>query len=428
MNRVVVTGLGLVTPLGHDVEDVWTRLLEGEVGVTAPRRHGAARPPTIAVGEIAPEVIATPEGSAIRTRRRRGSCRTLFGVAAGADAIHAAGLEPGAHRRAGVILGAGPGVHRPEDVASEPRRRRRVRRRPLRPRGRLPAPGLADPRRGRAAGDDPRPAVRPRGPRARGHDGVLGRQPGAGPRVSSSCSAGEVDWVVAGGSDSQVNPLGLVFFVLLGASASGDVEPAAACRPFDRRRSGLVMGEGAGCAVLESLDHARARGAPILAEVAGYGASMDACRTTAPLPRRPRRRRGDGLRPRRRRLARRRRRLRERARNRYEAQRPGRGAGHPHGVRRARRRRSPSPRARAPSGHLLSGAAGVAFVATALAVQRDAVPPTANLDEPDRRVRPRLRARASGGCSRFARRSTTRSRSAGRTPAWPCKKYVEGDA
>ena len=88
---------------------------------------------------------------------------------------------------------------------------------------------------------------------------------------------------MAGGSDSQINPLGLVFFVLLGASAQVDEnDPASACKPFDHKRSGLVMGEGAGIAVLEAEDHALARGATILAEVAGYGASLDAFRTTAP--------------------------------------------------------------------------------------------------------------------------------------------------
>ena len=94
--------------------------------------------------------------------------------------------------------------------------------------------------------------------------------------------SGRADWMLAGGSDSMVDPLGHVFFVLLGAAATE--EGPTACRPFSRRRTGIVTGEGAGIAVLEAEDHAKARGARILAEVAGYGSSLDAFRVTAPHP------------------------------------------------------------------------------------------------------------------------------------------------
>ncbi len=424
MPRVVVTGLGLVTPLGTDVEDVWTRLLDGEVGVTAPRRHGAAKPPTIAVGEIPPDVIERlkerhPDAAAT------GELRTLFGVAAGADAIAAAGLEPGAHARAGAILGAGPGAHRPEDIVRH-----------------LDADGHFDPVGYARATASIHPASLVRAA-AEQPATLLARRYGLGGpvhAVTTACSAanqalglafrvvqrGEADWIVAGGSDSQVNPLGLVFFVLLGASASGDVEPSAACRPFDRRRSGLVMGEGAGCVVLESLDHARARGADIIAEVAGYGASMDAWRTTAPC-------------------------------------RDGRGAAeamaaalddgglaaqdidfvNAHGT--ATKRNDPAEvlaihtvfgehagalavsSGKGALGHLLSGAAGVAFVASALAVQRDAVPPTANLDEPDTRCDLDFVPRV--GRLQPVRAALTNSFAfGGQNACVALKKYAEGDA
>ncbi|MBI5380191.1 MAG: beta-ketoacyl-[acyl-carrier-protein] synthase family protein, partial [Nitrospirae bacterium] len=99
---------------------------------------------------------------------------------------------------------------------------------------------------------------------------------------------GDADLIVAGGADSMINPVGLVFFVLLqaAAAASGDLETI--CRPFDRKRSGLVMGEGAGFAVLEEEEHAGKRGARVYAEMSGYGSSMDAYQVTAPHPR------GDG--------------------------------------------------------------------------------------------------------------------------------------
>ena len=95
---------------------------------------------------------------------------------------------------------------------------------------------------------------------------------------------GQADLVVAGGADSMINPVGLVFFVLLGSAAVSKVEPERLCRPFDRRRSGLVMGEGAGMAVLEEESHALSRGARIYAEVAGFASTMDAWRLTAPHP------------------------------------------------------------------------------------------------------------------------------------------------
>lgn len=79
-------------------------------------------------------------------------------------------------------------------------------------------------------------------------------------------------------------PVGLVFFVLLGAASTSSKDPRSACRPFDRSRSGLVMGEGAGVAVLEEESHAVKRGARIYAQVAGYGSTMDAYQVTAPHP------------------------------------------------------------------------------------------------------------------------------------------------
>jgi 3-oxoacyl-[acyl-carrier-protein] synthase II len=95
---------------------------------------------------------------------------------------------------------------------------------------------------------------------------------------------GEADVMVVGGADSMINPIGLVFFVLLGAATTSSDPPETLCRPFDRKRSGLVMGEGAGLAILEEASHALRRGVKIYAEVVGYGASLDAYQVTAPHP------------------------------------------------------------------------------------------------------------------------------------------------
>jgi 3-oxoacyl-[acyl-carrier-protein] synthase II len=95
---------------------------------------------------------------------------------------------------------------------------------------------------------------------------------------------GEADLILAGGADSMLNPVGLIFFVLLGSAAVSRLQPELLCRPFDRKRSGLVMGEGAGIVVLEEESHALKRGCRIYGEVAGYASSMDAYRLTAPHP------------------------------------------------------------------------------------------------------------------------------------------------
>jgi 3-oxoacyl-[acyl-carrier-protein] synthase II len=95
---------------------------------------------------------------------------------------------------------------------------------------------------------------------------------------------GDADMIVSGGADSMINPIGLVFFVLLSAATVSTDNPREVCRPFDRKRSGLVMGEGSGMIVLEEESHALKRGAKIYAEVAGYASTMDAYKVTAPHP------------------------------------------------------------------------------------------------------------------------------------------------
>lgn len=379
MRRVVVTGLGWTTPLGLDLDGVWTRLVRGDVAVTTPTRHGGGEAPTRAAGEMGSDLLGqleTQDPEAWAT----GDLRTVLGVAAGERALQDAGLGGTGSPRAGVVLGSGPGVHRLEDV-------RRFR----------DGEGLDAVALGRDVSEV--------------HEGSLLRHAAEAPSVflarrhhlggpvhavTSACSAanqalglafraiqrGEVDWMLAGGTDGMLDPVGLVFFVLLGASAKVEMDPAAACRPFDRKRSGIVIGEGAGLAVLEDLEHARARGARIYAEVVGYGATMDAYRITAPWP--------DG---------------RGAAAAVAEALRTGKiptdevdyVSAHGTGT----KRNDPAevqavrdilgPHAERVSvssikgalGHLLAGAGGVAFVASALAIANGEVPPTANLEAPD---------------------------------------------
>ncbi len=377
MERVVVTGLGLVTALGTDVDATWQALLAGAGAVTAPLRHGVHQPATRAVAEVEAEVFdglraAHPELPA------DADARTLFGHAAACAAFTHAGLSVGADD-AGIVLGSGPGVHRLEDVAAA-----------------MDAGGDVDPQRYCAAGAHPgslvNVAATAPAESAAAQLGIGGPVHG----VTTACSAsnhalglalrmvrdGECPYVIAGGSDSMIDPLGLVFFVLPGASANVDGEPADACKPFDRRRSGLVMGEAAGCVVLESLTHAQARGAPILAELVGFGSSFDAYRVTAPPP--------DGA----------------GAAAAMSAALADGGLAptdidyvHAHGT--GTKRNDPAEVAairevfgdhadrlavsstKGALGHALSGAAAVAFVVAVKAIQEDTVPPTRNLTQPD---------------------------------------------
>lgn len=279
-HRVVVTGLGVVTPFGCELERVWERLLEGDPAVAASRRFGAFRPPTKAVGEVPDADIAALRAE-FEFATGPADHRTLFGLAAARRALEHAGIAPGRHPRAGAVVASGPGAHRLEDIA-----------RLADATGHLDATrvvtelsSVSDGSLWRNAPDRPATEI--------AHRFGLGGPVSA---ITTACAAslqslgcalreiraGNADWMLAGGADSMIDPLGLVFFVLLGAAATEAGK--AACRPFSRRRTGIVMGEGAGIAVLESLEHARARGARILAEVTGYGSTLDAYRVTAPHP------------------------------------------------------------------------------------------------------------------------------------------------
>lgn len=381
--RVVVTGLGVVTPLGHDLEQVQAALVAGRSGVRAPARYAAFHPPVSAVGEVSPVDVETlraedPEAAAT------GDLRTLFAACAARRALADAGLLAGAQTapaRGGVALASGPGVHRIEDAALWLDREGRA------------EPGALQRARGHLAAD----SVLRHG--AASPAALLARRHGlAGPILApiTACAAGnqalglalralrrgEADWMLAGGADARVAPLGLVWFVLLGAAAAFEGPPAEACRPFDRRRSGVVLGEGAALAVLETEEHARARGARIRAELAGYGASLDAYRATAPCP--------DG----------------RGAAQAMAAALADAGlapedvdlvSAHGTGTKRndpaevaalktvfgAHARRLAVPGLKSMLGHLLAASAPVAFASSVLSVERDVVPPTAHLREPD---------------------------------------------
>lgn len=282
--RVVVTGLGLATSLGLELQENWQAMLAGRSGVRRLSDAEAGSSPVQAVGEVAADDWLKLQETFGKESAGGAERRTLFALWAAGSALRDAGIPgTGGNARYGVSLAAGLGVNRLEDIqrwlgqnrsfdfAGFSRECSSVSGDSIiRNNSNRPAALIAD------------------------HYGLNGFNS----TVTTACASatqslgigfravqrGEADLVVAGGADSMINPVGLVFFVLLGAASVSPEEPSTLCRPFDRKRSGLVMGEGAGFAVLEEESHAIKRGARIYAEVSGYGSSMDAYQVTAPHP------------------------------------------------------------------------------------------------------------------------------------------------
>jgi 3-oxoacyl-[acyl-carrier-protein] synthase II len=283
--KVVVTGLGLATPLGLDVQESWRKALAGTSGITRLTLPGTGFSPIRAVGAVSQEEWETIVAEFPQEAAAEGERRTLFGVWAARAALEdakAIAVVKG-NERCGVMLAAGLGVGVLEDIH-----------RWVSPAGKFDVVTFG--REYRQVGRE----SMMRNPTHRAA-AVIGRKfncLGSNCTVTSACASatqalglafraiqrGEADLVVAGGSDSMINPVGLVGFALLQAAATGASDPGATCRPFDRKRSGLVIGEGAGVVVVEEEVHALRRGARIYAEVGGYASSMDAYQVTAPHP------------------------------------------------------------------------------------------------------------------------------------------------
>ena len=279
MRRVVVTGVGLVTPLGVGVEANWRRLLAGECGVR--RLEALAALPSHLAATV-PEGDGPEEFSAARCallgRGEEGSTARFiqYALSAADEALTSAGWAPAtdAEREAtGVAIGSGIGSLRDIVDAADTLRERGHRR---------ISPHFV-----------PKMLVN----MAAGHVSIRAglRGPTAAPSTACATGAhaladglrmirsGEADVILAGGAESAVEPLAVAGFCRLRALSTGfNDEPALASRPFDARRDGFVIGEGAAVLTLESLDHATARGATPLAEIASVGLSSDAHHVTAP--------------------------------------------------------------------------------------------------------------------------------------------------
>jgi 3-oxoacyl-[acyl-carrier-protein] synthase II len=274
--RVVITGMGVISPIGIGIEQFWTAAIEGRSGVSAVKEFEGLPMDTFR-SRVAGQVLNfDPAASLDPTQAERLDRFAQFGLVATQEAVADAGLkidEATAHR-VGVIVGAGMGAM---TMGERELTKLHVERKPNRvPPSFIPTITLNS------------------------TSGLIAVAHGAkGPNltISTACSSGahaigqavmcirsgQADAVIAVGSDASLTPLAFAGFNSLRAlSTRYNAEPARASRPFDRARDGFVMGEGAGAMILESLDRARARGARIYAEVAGYAATSEAYNMVIP--------------------------------------------------------------------------------------------------------------------------------------------------
>lgn len=272
--RVVVTGLGAVTPLGHSVDETWSGITAGKSGVGPITLFD----PTDYLVKIAAEVKNFDAAQYMPAKEvRRRDRYQHFVVAAAREAVTQSGIEvtDSNRRRIGAIIGSSVGgvgsYYEQADLLFETK----------------------DPRRITPFGI---PMLMVNG----GSDLVSIEYGTTGPSAPpiSACATGadcigmafdlirwgRLDAAFAGCGDAPIIPIGIAAFDRVGACSRENDNPANAIRPFEKTRPGLVFGEGAGVIVLEEMEHAKARGAHILAELAGFGTTSDAFHITAPQP------------------------------------------------------------------------------------------------------------------------------------------------
>ena len=268
--RVVITGLGALSPLGADVATTWSSLLAGKSGVV---RMAADWAPDIPA-QIAAPVAKDPSELMDRVEIRKLDRSEAFALIAAREAWSDSGKPEVESERLGVVIASGIGgvltLLGAYDV--------------LREKGaRLVSPHTV-------------PMLMPNGPAA--HVGIeIGARAGVHTPVSACASGAEAigyalemirnnraDVVVAGGTEAAIHPLPMAGFANMKALSTRNDDPVRASRPYDRDRDGFVLGEGAGVLVLELLEHATARGAKIYGEIVGQGLTSDGFHIAAPDP------------------------------------------------------------------------------------------------------------------------------------------------
>lgn len=281
MRRVVVTGLGIVSPFGRGVDYNWKSILAGKSGIRTIEGIDLKDIPVTIAGQVPwgegendfnPDSIMPPKD------QKKNDKFILYGMAAGADALKDAGWNvetatDAEKERAGVMMGSGIGglqVIYDNSVSFHESGMKKI------------SPFFIPSCLINLISGNLSIQFGLKGPN---HSCVTACSTGthAIGDAARMIAMGDADLMVAGGAESAVNVLGLVGFARMKAvTAEFNDEPTKASRPWDKNRSGFVMGEGAGALVLEEYEHAKARGAKIYAEVVGYGMSGDAYHITAP--------------------------------------------------------------------------------------------------------------------------------------------------
>lgn len=269
--RVVVTGIGAVTSLGCKVDELWTRVCNGESGIGVIKRFDTARYRV----HIGGEILDLSTDRYIPPKEVKRLDRVVqFAMVAGIDAVDDSGIEFDKEDpfRCGVIVGSGIGGLDTIEVQHT-----------------------------RLLGKGPEKVSAFTIPRlmanaSSGHLSIKYGLQGPNAAVCSACASAtnamgdafkiigndEAEVVITGGTEAALTPMGVSAFGAMRALSERNDDPAAASRPFDADRDGFVLGEGAGALVIEELQHAKARGARIYAEIIGYGASADGSHITKP--------------------------------------------------------------------------------------------------------------------------------------------------
>ncbi len=269
--RVVVTGLGVVTSLSCQVEDLWQRILAGESGIHPLQIFDTADFKVRFGGDIHDwnpvEYIASKE-------MKRIDRFTQFALVAAVDAVDDAGLDFNVEDqfRCGVILGSGIGGLQEIETQVE----RLLRKGPARVSA-LTIPKLML----NAAGGNISIRYGIRGPNYTVATACASATNAIGDALRA-IQYDDADMMITGGTEAAITPMGISGFANMRALSERNDDPPGASRPFDAERDGFVLSEGAGILVLEELEHAKARGAQILCEVLGFGASGDAGHITQP--------------------------------------------------------------------------------------------------------------------------------------------------
>lgn len=270
MNRVVVTGMGAITPIGNDVETFWNGLKTKTIGFGPITQFDASEYKATLAAEVKnfdPKDYMDPKAA------RRMERFAQFAVAASKQALEDAGIRPEEEDPYRIGVSVGSGIGSLQAVEREHKK--------LMEKG----PGRVN------------PLLVPLmiGNMAAGNISIQFGLKGKNINVVTACASGtnsigeamraiqhgEADVMVAGGAEASITPIAVAGFCGLTA-LSCSTDPERASIPFDAERGGFVMGEGAGIVVLESLEHAKKRGAKIYAELAGYGATADAYHITSP--------------------------------------------------------------------------------------------------------------------------------------------------